>query len=213
MEGSMESTIVTSLVKTLKVMQRMEESQKLLMTNINDVKDTQSQSQQTLSNLDDKVSKALTKQDFDVVVEDINNITSKLNELDNIKDELIKIVKTNNSEMKTSIDMSTADIKHDIAESNNKEIMQVIDSLVQGLSNMHKNMVQLAKRVETLSENVQTGIESTNDLSNTIIDNNARVKSMDMRMAAFMETEIDGQKSDKSLEDDINFLKQFSTEK
>lgn len=213
MEGSMESTIVTSLVKTLKVMQRMEESQKLLMTNINDVKDTQSQSQQTLSNLDDKVSKALTKQDFDVVVEDINNITSKLNDLDNIKDELIKIVKTNNSEMKTSIDMSTADIKHDIAESNNKEIMQVIDSLVQGLSNMHKNMVQLAKRVETLSENVQTGIESTNDLSNTIIDNNARVKSMDMRMAAFMETEIDGQKSDKSLEDDINFLKQFSTEK
>ena len=170
MEGSMESTIVTSLVKTLKVMQRMEESQKLLMANINDVKDTQSQSQQTLSNLDDKVSKALTKQDFDVVVEDINNITSKLNELDNIKDELIKIVKTNNSEMKTSIDMSTADIKHDIAESNNKEIMQVIDSLVQGLSNMHKNMVQLAKRVETLSENVQTGIESTNDLSNTIID-------------------------------------------
>lgn len=213
MEGTMESTIVTSLVKTLKVMQRMEESQKLLMANINDVKDTQSQSQQTLSNLDDKVSKALTKQDFDVVVEDINNITSKLNELDNIKDELIKIVKTNNSEMKTSIDMSTADIKHDIAESNNKEIMQVIDSLVQGLSNMHKNMVQLAKRVETLSENVQTGIESTNDLSNTIIDNNARVKSMDMRMAAFMETEIDGQKSDKSLEDDINFLKQFSTEK
>lgn len=213
MEGSMESTIVTSLVKTLKVMQRMEESQKLLMTNINDVKDTQSQSQQTLTDLDDKVSKALTKQDFDVVVEDINNITSKLNELDNIKDELIKIVKTDNSEIKTSIDMSTADIKHDIAESNNKEIMQVIDSLVQGLSNMHKNMVQLAKRVETLSENVKTGIESTNDLSNTLIDNNARVKSMDMRMAAFMETEIDGQKSDKSLEDDINFLKQFSTEK
>lgn len=213
MEGSMESTIVTSLVKTLKVMQRMEESQKLLMTNINDVKDTQSQSQQTLTDLDDKVSKALTKQDFDVVVEDINNITSKLNELDNIKDELIKIVKTDNSEIKTSIDMSTADIKHDIAESNNKEIMQVIDSLVQGLSNMHKNMVQLAKRVETLSENVKTGIESANDLSNTLIDNNARVKSMDMRMAAFMETEIDGQKSDKSLEDDINFLKQFSTEK
>ncbi len=213
MEGSMESTIVTSLVKTLKVMQRMEESQKLLMVNINDVKDTQSQSQQTLTDLDDKVSKALTKQDFDVVVEDINNITSKLNELDNIKDELIKIVKTDNSEIKTSIDMSTADIKHDIAESNNKEIMQVIDSLVHGLSNMHKNMVQLAKRVETLSENVKTGIESTNDLSNTLIDNNARVKSMDMRMAAFMETEIDGQKSDKSLEDDINFLKQFSTEK
>lgn len=213
MEGSMESTIVTSLVKTLKVMQRMEDNQKLLMTNINDVKNTQSQSQDTLSNLDDKMSNVLTKQDFDVVVEDINNMTKKLNELDNIKDSLIDIITTNNETVKTSIDMSTADIKNDIAESNNKEIMQVIDSLVHGLSNMHKNMMQLAQRVETLSKNVQTGIESTIDLSNTIIDNNARVKSMDMRMAAFMETEIDNQKTDKNLEDDIEFLKQFSKEK
>ncbi len=213
MEGSMESTIVTSLVKTLKVMQRMEDNQKLLMTNINDVKNTQSHSQDTLSNLDDKMSNVLTKQDFDVVVEDINNMNKKLNELDNIKDSLIDIMTTNNESIKTSIDMSTADIKHDIAESNNKEIMQVIDSLVQGLSNMHKNMMQLAQRVETLSKNVQTGIESTTDLSNTIIDNNARVKSMDMRMAAFMETEIDNQKTDKSLEDDIEFLKQFSKDK
>lgn len=217
-ENTVNSALLTATIKSLKIQQSMQSSVKMIHDENQEISKKQSDILTALSVLDDmpRVS------DIEALRSDIKanyELLSNLN-LPDVERDIISALDTHMSTMTDQNDGNTKKLNQAIEKSNNIEILKTISDLIRGLKVMQGNMEVLATRVDDLSKNVKTISSDYRTMSSTIIDSNARVNSMDMRMAALigesLEKEDGPVKISSSSKDDIGdaiaFIEDFASQ-
>lgn len=138
-----------------------------------------------------------------------NEISTKIDniDLDSLSERLEIKLDAVEENIKSDNESNAAQIFEAISESDKSENTETLMKLIEGLRNMQKNVQQLATRVETLSTNVQNGRKDTKQLTETILESNTRIMSMDLRMAALTSEEDDN--LDADIDSTIAFLEGF----
>lgn len=214
MSENLDSAVLTAMIKSLKVLQSIQTSQDNLVQSVSDLKKGQSEARPYIN----KISTLPEQDDFQKLSNLVMRTHEKISGINNeitILSELIETRMHDMNENVHSLIVSTEEsLSKDIASSNSAENLKTIKRLVDGLQNMQQNMNEVAKRIETLSSNVNGVRDDTRILSSSIIDSNSRVKSMDMRMGEFVsliDDEPSTKKSPTDISSMINFLQDMDT--
>lgn len=209
-ETGMESAVLTATISSLKLLKKIRERQEAIAgeqtkrTNevlalqqevksaLEELKGGQAQNAEALQRILD-----LPKpQEFDEIktaLADIQNTINAFN-LDDLLASVGEKVTAGNEDVKSSVQSATDkllaqadknrnDVLSEVVESNKAENVETIRQLIDGLVNMQTNIMELAKRVNTLSGNVNAVRQDAKALNGTIVENNSRIRSMDLRMA------------------------------
>lgn len=209
-ETGMESAVLTATISSLKLLKKIRERQEAIAgeqtkrTNealtlqqevksvLEELKGGQTQNAEALQRILD-----LPKpQEFDEIKTTLAGIqdTVKAFNLDDLLASVGEKVTAGNEDVKSSIQSATdklsaqadknqKDVLSEVDESNKAENVETIKQLIAGLVNMQTNIMELAKRVSTLSGNVNGVRQDAKTLNGTIVENNSRIRSMDLRMA------------------------------
>lgn len=206
---TMNSAILTATIKSLKLLTSIKDVQSQLLDDVNKIKKQQLEDHQKVEELNQTVNALPSSDDIhalnevlseidkqvqtvnqDAIIQSINDtVASKFNESS-------KIITDSVDELTASAAKSDETILEAITNSDKSTSLETIMKLITGLKNVHNNVVTVANRMETLASNVNGVRGDTVALTDTIRDSNSRIKSMDLRMAAFVEPSDGGDMSD-----------------
>lgn len=210
MSESIDSAVLTATIKIIKVLQSVQNSQENVAEVMSAIKKGQDDTRSNINHINDLPDKDDFMQLVRVVKATNDKLSSIHTEISNISELIDNRISSMNKNIHKLIGDSETHLSSEIARSNSAENLQTIKRLIQGLQNMQTNMTEVAKRIETLSQNVDGVRKDTRTLSGTIIDSNSRVKSMDLRMGEFVTLVDDDVKTSKAskntLGDMLNLL-------
>lgn len=209
-ETGMESAVLTATISSLKLLKKIRDRQEAIADEqtkrTNEVLTLQQEAKSVLEELKGgqaKNAEALQRilnlpkpQEFDEIKTALADIqdTVKAFNLDELLASVGEKVAAGGEDVKSSIQSATdklsaqadknrKDVLSEVVESNKAENVETIKQLIDGLVNMQTNIMELAKRVNTLSGNVNAVRQDAKALNGTIVENNSRIRSMDLRMA------------------------------
>lgn len=209
-KDTISSAVLTATIKSLNTLIAMQREQNKIIAVVNGISEAQAASQAHLERID----KLVTTDEFIALDSKVDTLNANVDQLDLVAstDKIIESVNTSkdtvitditasivegNTELRNQLDEGHNESMHTLTSlkaelldaingSNSVKHLEAMKRLIDGLKNMHENELELARRIETLSNNVTGSRNDTKMLSSTVIDSNARVASMDMRMAAFI---------------------------
>jgi hypothetical protein len=226
-ENAISSAVLTATITSLKLLKTIRERQELIakdnqtehvslkqnqeeiITSLHAIQKTQDQSLeaiQTILNLP-------KPEEFAEIQQSVNAINKTLNSF-NVDDILKSIhTKIDESDQQRTIENQnqTKQVLTAVADSNKADNVATIKKLISGLMHMQDNIMELAKRVTVLSGNVKNVRHDSSKLNTTILENNARIRSMDLRMASFTKNSIDDE-APKDYDTALEFLESFSND-
>lgn len=206
---TLDSAVLTTLIKSVKLLTQIKESQDDLALEITEIKNTQDIQKEALHKLD----KLATHKDVQTLSDKTQSIEESVGAIDvnKVVKEMQQSYLTLKKDIDTTMDSLQTDISNELNESNKATSVKTLSQLVDGLSNLHSNMVEIAKRVEALSGTVTESSNETKSLTDTIIESNSRVKSMDLRMGAFIEgVSNDDEGNENNLDGTLSLLQSLS---
>lgn len=176
------SAVLTATIKSVKMLTALREEQDTIISEIESIKTSQKETSKKLETLDTLA----TKDEVASLNDNVNELTEliKLIDIDAAVTSINEKLVVGQAKTQTEIDSVGQEILTAIAKSDSVENLETIKRLIEGLKNLQSNVVTVAERVEILSKNVKSSRDETKELVDSVIDSNARVKSMDMRMAA-----------------------------
>ena len=204
-ESAMNSAVLTATIKSMKLLSTMNTRQEEMAKDIHTIKNSQQLQVDELKKLNANSNNDALRE----ITNQLNDIVTKIDniDLDSLSEHLEIKLDAVEENIKSDNESNAAQIFEAISESNKSENTETLMKLIEGLRNMQKNVQQLATRVETLSTNVQNGRKDTKQLTETILESNTRIMSMDIRMAAL--TSEEDNNLDADIDSTIAFLEGF----
>ena len=204
-ESAMNSAVLTATIKSMKLLSAMNTRQEEMAKDIHTIKNSQQLQVDELKKLNANSNNDALRE----ITNQLNDIVTKIDniDLDSLSERLEIKLDAVEENIKSDNESNAAQIFEAISESDKSENTETLMKLIEGLRNMQKNVQQLATRVETLSTNVQNGRKDTKQLTETILESNTRIMSMDIRMAAL--TSEEDNNSDADIDSTIAFLEGF----
>lgn len=186
--NEMQSAMLTATIKSLKVLQELKAEQTGQTILLKELRDTQKNNAKVL----ELINELPTRDEINVL---INSLTA-------ISDAQRKLL--------TQADESQKRLLKRIDDTDASANLEVIKRLVQGMKQVHENMVILTKSMDKLGQNVNDVHNDSQELSDVIMNSNSRILSMDMRMAAF--TNLAQGSSIDNVDDALDLLTNLSDE-
>ena len=194
-DDSMLSALLTATIQVLETVKEVKSSQESLRSEIDDLKKQVDEStnpdklreliSEELSNIDVSKAFATTDSKLDTMTDTVQDVK---NSMDVVGDAMTIIL--NDSPKKE--ELVEAIEKGFLAST--KDYSDPITKVANGFSVTQENMKKLARHVDDLTANMT-------EISEATIENSARIKSVDMRLATLVHESLDGEDSlDKSLE-------------
>ena len=156
--------VLTAAIKSLKVLTAMKKTQDTQVKQLNDIAEKQAKLDEKIKLLDDMASKSdidTLAQSLIVISDSVGTIVKEGSEAED------KIIKA-------------------IDETDSSTNLEIIKKLVQGMTQVHKNMVTLSNHMTDVNNSMQAVHKDSETLSDIMARSNSRIQSMDMRMAAFL---------------------------
>ena len=185
-DDNISSAVLTAVIKSLKVLTAMKKTQDAQVKQLNDIAEKQAKLDEKIKLLDDMASKSdidTLAQSLIVISDSVGTIVKEGSEAED------KIIKA-------------------IDETDSSTNLEIIKKLVQGMTQVHKNMVTLSNHMTDVNNSMQAVHKDSETLSDIMARSNSRIQSMDMRMAAFLNV-ADEDNAD-NVDDALNLLENLS---
>lgn len=170
-DESISSAVLTATIKSLKVLATIKKDQ-------------------------DKLLKMVTDQNKDKTwqheqLEKIDNLATS-DDISKLAESLITITESQAQLIKQGEDAEKA-IRKEISDTDTSTNIEIIKRLVQGMKQVYSNMVVLSDAMNKVDDSMKTIHSDFETSSDVLAHSNARITSMDMRMAAFLDLANDKQ--------------------
>lgn len=181
--STIDSALLTSSIKTIKLLTRIYQNQEKLLKQIDNIDKNQEQ----IKNATDRINQLPTKKDFDVLADGL--------------------LQFNDDSQKAFNTLTDA-----INSMDNSQTIKIIKKLIETIKSLRETVITLSANMNTLSDNVNTVHQDASDLSTLTMDSNSRVRSMDLRMAALIGSLDSEENESGNLSDDLKFLSALPNE-
>lgn len=185
-DDNISSAVLTAVIKSLKVLTAMKKTQDTQVKQLNDIAEKQAKLDEKIKLLDDMASKSdidTLAQSLIVISDSVGTIVKEGSEAED------KIIKA-------------------IDETDSSTNLEIIKKLVQGMTQVHKNMVTLLNHMTDVNNSMQAVHKDSETLSDIMARSNSRIQSMDMRMAAFLN--LADEDNTDNVDDALNLLENLS---
>lgn len=170
-DESISSAVLTATIKSLKVLATVKKDQDKLLKMIADQnKDKTWQHEQ---------------------LEKIDNLATS-DDISKLAESLIAITESQAQLIKQGEEAEQA-IRKDISDTDTSTNIEIVKRLVKGMKQVYSNMVVLSDAMNKVDDSMKTIHNDFETSSDVLAHSNARITSMDMRMAAFLDLANDKQ--------------------
>lgn len=182
-DESISSAVLTATIKSLKVLATVKKDQNKLLEMIAD---------------QNKDKKWRHEQ-----LEKIDNLATS-DDISKLAESLIAITESQAQLIKQGEEAEQA-IRKEISDTDTSTNIEIVKRLVKGMKQVYSNMVVLSDAMNKVDDSMQTIHNDFATSSDVLAHSNARITSMDMRMAAFLDLANDKQDPD-SIKDALKVL-------
>lgn len=170
-DESISSAVLTATIKSLKVLATVKKDQNKLLEMIADQNKDKKWRHEQL----EKIDNLATSDDISKLAESLIAITESQAQLIKQGEEAEKAIRKEISDTDTSTNI------------------EIVKRLVKGMKQVYSNMVVLSDAMNKVDDSMQTIHNDFATSSDVLAHSNARITSMDMRMAAFLDLANDKQ--------------------
>lgn len=170
-DESISSAVLTATIKSLKVLATIKKDQDKLLKMVADQNKDKTWQHEQL----EKIDNLATSDDISKLAESLITITESQAQL-----------------IKQGEDAEKA-IRKEISDTDTSTNIEIIKRLVQGMKQVYSNMVVLSDAMNKVDDSMKTIHSDFETSSDVLAHSNARITSMDMRMAAFLDLANDKQ--------------------
>lgn len=170
-DESISSAVLTATIKSLKVLATIKKDQDKLLKMVADQNKDKTWQHEQL----EKIDNLATSDDISKLAESLITITESQSQL-----------------IKQGEDAEKA-IRKEISDTDTSTNIEIIKRLVQGMKQVYSNMVVLSDAMNKVDDSMKTIHSDFETSSDVLAHSNARITSMDMRMAAFLDLANDKQ--------------------
>ena len=170
-DESISSAVLTATIKSLKVLATVKKDQNKLLEMIADQNKDKKWRHEQL----EKIDNLATSDDISKLAESLIAITESQAQLIKQGEEAEKAIRKEISDTDTSTNI------------------EIVKRLVKGMKQVYSNMVVLSDAMNKVDDSMQTIHNDFATSSDVLAHSNARIASMDMRMAAFLDLANDKQ--------------------
>lgn len=200
-DDSMLSALLTATIQVLETVKEVKSSQESLKSEIDTLKQQVEEStnqdalraliSEELSNIDVSKAFATTDSKLDTMTETVQDVK---NSMDVVGDAMTIIL--NNSPKKEEL----AEVIEKGFAASTKDYSEPMAKVANGFAVTQENMKKLARHIDDLTANMA-------EISEATIENSARIKSVDIRLATMINESLDGE---DSLEKSLKTLKSMT---